>query len=441
MPNFELSIIFFLQIAVILAACRVVGWIGRLVGQSQVVGEMIAGVLLGPSLLGAFWPGVYEALFPSQSRAVIYCVAQVGLALYMFVVGLEFRTDILRARVRSAVSISLAGIVTPFALGALLATQLHGDTRYFGADLAAWKAAVFMGAAMSITAFPMLARIIVEQRLSGTKVGTLALAAGSIDDALAWCLLAVVLAGLGGSPAVAVVAIGGGAAYAAAVLTIGRRLLRRLDTSAADGSHGSARGRAIALDESLQQVANGHVLRPGTLAFVLILLALASWYTDRIGIYAVFGAFILGLAMPRGRFNERVCETLEPITSALLLPMFFVYSGLNTRITLVDSPGLWGLTLLVLGAACVGKGGACWAAARLHGEPPRDAAAIGALMNARGLMELIILNIGLERGVITPTLFSIMVIMAIVTTLMATPLFQMTRGGLRTADVVTPADG
>lgn len=459
MPNFELSIIFFLQIAVILAACRIVGWIGRLVGQSQVVGEMIAGVLLGPSLLGAFWPGLYEWLFPPQSRAVIYCVAQVGLALYMFVVGLEFRTDILRARVRSAVSISLAGIITPFALGGLLATQLHGDTRYFGADLAAWKAVVFMGAAMSITAFPMLARIIVEQRLSGTKVGTLALAAGSIDDALAWCLLAVVLAGLGGSPTVALLAIGGGAAYAVVVLTVGRRLLRRLDAGAVSGENGEAlvrEGNAaeearppepnagpgmrdrigesrasdrVALDESLRPVPDGHVLPPGTLAIVLIVLALASWYTDRIGIYAVFGAFILGLAMPRGRFNARLCETLEPITSALLLPMFFVYSGLNTRITLVDSPALWGLTLVVLAAACAGKGLACWAAARLHGEPPRDAAAIGALMNARGLMELIILNIGLERGVITPTLFSIMVIMAIVTTLMATPLFQMTRRG------------
>jgi Kef-type K+ transport system membrane component KefB len=269
-----------------------------------------------------------------------------------------------------------------------------------------FEAALFVGAAMAITAFPMLARIIYERGLTGTSLGTLALAAGAIDDGAAWCVLAVVLASLDHDWSVAAKAIGGGLAYAVVVLTVGRRWLMPLARRAE---------------------AAGKITEP-MLVFVLALVMLGAWYTDVIGIYAVFGAFILGVAMPRGFFAEQLQKLMEPLTVALLLPLFFTYSGLNTRLDLVDSPALWLIALVVLAAACLGKGGACWAAARWHGEDNRTALAIGALMNARGLMELIILNIGLQRGIISQTFFSIMVVMAIVTTLMAAPLFEWVYG-------------
>lgn len=406
MSNHELTIAFFLALAAILLACRLVGYLARYLGQPQVVGEMIAGVLLGPSLLGWLAPGAQEALFPKAAMPVIYVVAQLGLVLYMFLVGLEFDVGLLRKRVRSAVSVSWAGILTPFALGATIAWAFHGDTELFAESVSLGEAALFMGAAMSITAFPMLARIIHERGLSGTSMGTLALAAGSADDAAAWCILAVVLASFSGQASIAVWAIGGGLAFAVLAFFVLRPLLARA---------GAWIDRRQAWDG---------VALPGA----LMLLAAAAWYTDRVGIYAVFGAFVLGAAMPRGEIAKRIERQVEPLTVNLLLPLFFVYSGLNTRIGLVNSFALWGLALLVLLAATLGKGVACYAAARLGGEPHREAVGIGALMNARGLMELIILNIGLERGVITPTLFSIMVVMAVVTTLTALPVFNLAFG-------------
>ena len=406
MTNHELSIAFFLALAAILLACRLVGYLARFVGQPQVVGEMIAGVLLGPSLLGLLVPEAQRALFPKAVMPVIYVVAQIGLALYMFLVGLEFDVELLRKRARSAVSVSWAGILTPFALGALIAWGIHGDTTLFAEGVSVGEAALFMGAAMSITAFPMLARIIYERGLSGTSMGTLALAAGSADDAAAWCILAIVLASFSGKAAIAVWAIGGGLAFALFAFFVLKPVLRR----------------AGAWVERKQAYDNFAL--PGA----LMLLAAAAWYTDKVGIYAVFGAFVLGTAMPRGEIAKRIEAQVQPLTVNLLLPLFFVYSGLNTRIGLVNSWSLLGLALLVLLAATLGKGGACYAAARLGGEPHREAVGIGALMNARGLMELIILHIGFERGVITPTLFSIMVVMAIVTTLTALPVFNLAFG-------------
>lgn len=421
---FELSITFFLQLAAILVAIRVVGLAARALGQPQVVGEMITGVLLGPSLLGWIAPELSAELFPRTQElvtadggggvsiqhplmVVIYCCAQVGLVLYMFVVGMEFRVDIVRSKLRAAAAISLAGILTPFALGAALAWGTHSGLGLFREDVSTGEALLFMGAAMSITAFPMLARIIVERGIAHTTVGTLALAAGSIDDAIAWCILAVVLASFKHDAQLAWMAIGGGVLYAVVVVGVLRPALRPIGKLA--DKPGGVPTHALGL--------------------VLAGLMTAAWYTDDVGIYAVFGAFIFGLSMPRGPFVEDLRRKIEPLTVNLLLPMFFVYSGLNTQITLVNTPLLWLITLGVLAAACAGKFAACWAAARICGEPNRESAAIGSLMNARGLMELIILNIGLEHGVITPTLFSIMVIMAIVTTLMATPLFNLVMRG------------
>jgi Kef-type K+ transport system membrane component KefB len=405
MAVFDLSVLLFLQLAVLLAVCRGVGLLMRRFGQPQVVSEMIAGVLLGPSLLGAVSPQVSAWLFPPDSRAILFALSQVGLVLYMFLIGLEFDRSLLRQRLRSAVAVSAAGIVVPFALGGLLAWQLVGDPALFSARTTPMQAVLFMGAAMAITAFPMLARIIHEQGLSRSALGTLALAAGAMDDAVAWCLLAVVLASFQGEPMIALKAIVGGVVFAVVCLTLLRPAVARWgDQVAPDGS-----------------------LAPGRLMMVLALVMLGAWFTDTIRIYAVFGAFLVGMAMPRGAFAEALHRAIYPLTTVFLLPVFFVYSGLNTRIGLVDTPWLWALTGLVLLAATLGKAVACWAAARWTGQSQHDALAIGTLMNARGLMELIILNIGLQHGIIQPALFTILVLMAILTTLAATPVFEWLR--------------
>jgi Kef-type K+ transport system membrane component KefB len=407
MTPFELSVQFFLQLAVILCVCRFVSMLAKRIGQPPVVGEMIAGVLLGPSLFGLFFPGWQAALFPAASKPILFAGAQLGLALYMFVVGLEFRVDLVRSRIGSALAISLSGILAPFAFGCALAVWLWHDGRFFQEGITLSAAAPYLGAAMAITAFPMLARIIVERKLTHTTAGALSLAAGAIDDAAAWCVLAFVLAGLSGDLKLALYAIGGGALFVGALLSIGKPLLRAI---------------AARAEKSLDDF---RVM----FGLVLVLLMLAAWFTDKIGLYAVFGAFFLGASVPRGKFCEKLIETIEPLTTLLLLPLFFIYSGLNTRIDVVIGSGsLWLVTLAVLAAAILGKWGACYTAARLRGESHRESMGIGMLMNARGLMELIILNIGLERGLITPTFFSIMVIMAIVTTLMCTPLFNLTYG-------------
>ncbi|HMQ16813.1 MAG TPA: cation:proton antiporter, partial [Phycisphaerae bacterium] len=228
MSNFDISVLFFLQLAAILGTCRVVGLIARRFGQPQVVGEMVAGVLLGPSLFGYLTPEWQAALFPAPTHPVLYTVAQVAVAFYMFTVGLEFRFDLLRERAQGAVAVSMAGIAAPMALGALLGLAYAGDTRLFAKDAAAWEVMLYLGSAMSITAFPMLARIIFERGLTGTRLGALSLAAGSIDDVSAWCVLAVVLASFQNEAAIAIWAIGGGLAYAAFVLIVLRRLLRPL---------------------------------------------------------------------------------------------------------------------------------------------------------------------------------------------------------------------
>ncbi len=402
----QLSICFFLQMACILCACRVVGWAARRIGQPQVVGEMIAGVVLGPSLFGLVAPGAQASLFPQATLGVLYVGAQFGVGLYMFLVGLEFDRSLFAGRMRSAAAVSISGMLAPFVLGALLALWLVHERGLFAAEATPLEAMLFLGAAMSITAFPMLARILYERGLTGTPLGALALAAGAVDDATAWCVLAVVIASFGAGPMVAIVAIGGGLAYAVGVLVVGRRMLARLGGWAErDGT-----------------------VSPTLLAVVLMLFMLAAWAMDVIGLHAVFGGFLLGVAMPRGVLTREVRAKLEPFVVVCLLPMFFTYSGLKTRLDLLFDLQSLLVAAAVLVAAIAGKAGACFAAARLTGADTRTAAAVGVLMNARGLMELIILNIGLQVGIIEPRLFSVMVLMAIVTTLMATPAFQWVYG-------------
>jgi Kef-type K+ transport system membrane component KefB len=402
MPTTQLSVYFFLQVAMIIAACQLVGRLAQRLGQPQVVGEMIAGVMLGPSLLGLLFPEVQRALFPKETLSMLYVGGQLGVGMYMFLVGTEFRADHFKSRFRSAASVSVAGILVPFVLAFALVPWLHQIPGLFSARAKPLEASLFLGAAIAITAFPMLARIIHERGLAGTSLGTLALTAGAVDDAAAWCILAVVLASFGGFWGGAYAAIGGGVGYALFMIFIGSRLLRGL----------AAHVRPEApLSSSL-------------LALVLVLFCLSAFAMDAIGIHAVFGGFLLGAVLPRGPLTEKLREQLQPFVVIFLLPMFFTYSGLNTRLALLFEPGiLFGAIAILLASFC-GKGIACWAAARLAGEPQRDALAIGALMNARGLMELIIINIGLHAGVILPGLFSILVLMAILTTLMATPLFN-----------------
>jgi Kef-type K+ transport system membrane component KefB len=431
MKDLSLGVHLFLQLVVIVAVCRCMGWLFKRLGQTQVVSEMIAGVMLGPSLLGAFLPEFQNWLFPKMttlgalapaanlspevastavkhpSMQILYVISQVGLALYMFTVGLEFDLNLLKKRAGAAISVSAAGIIAPFLFGLGVSFMLKARGDCFGPSVTATQGALYMGAAMCITAFPMLARIIYERGIAKTSMGMLALGAGAFDDMMAWCLLAVVLSMDAGTPTYAVTAIGGGIVYGIVTLTLGKRLMERV-------------GRGVQL---------GGDLTVNQFAIAIGFLMLGSWFTDAIGIYAVFGAFIMGAAMPDGKFAESLKKRIEPLTVTLILPLFFIYSGLNTKIGLVNSAELWGVTALICVLAILGKGGACMLAAKAAGEPWRESAAIGTLMNARGLMELIILNIGLEHKVITPTLFTIMVIMAIVTTLMASPIFLRIYGG------------
>ncbi len=410
MSNVQLAILFFMQIALILTVCRLVGLIARRLGQPQVVAEMIAGVILGPSVFGFLLPTIQESLFPwdatqssRDTQSYLFPASQLGLALYMFVVGLEFRMDIIREHFSSSVAVSLAGMVAPFALGGGLAVIFYYQTELFPARTNLLEAVLFLGASMCITAFPMLARIIHFKGLTGTRMGTVAIGAGAIDDAAAWCLLAVVLASFSGEFQNALWSIGGGVCFVAFALLVLKPLLKRC--------------LWLFVDKSQELTETGLVV-------ALILMALGAMTTDWLHLHAVFGAFIVGAALPRGPVNRQVIHRIQPLTVALLLPLFFTYSGLNTRLTLLNTPLMWLVALAVLIVATAGKGGACWAAARATGIPNREALGIGTLMNARGLMELIIINIGLERGIISNELFALLVVMAIVTTLMASPVFD-----------------
>ena len=391
----------FLQIAVILIACKASSFVMRRFGQPSTIGEMIAGVLLGPSLLGALAPEISAWIFPPVMKPVMNELAQIGLTLYMFTVGLEFRTDLLSQRVRSAFSVSFAGMAAPFVIGALLSGPLMRQGGFYGAGISHGMAAVFTGAAMCVTAFPMLARIIRERGLAGTPAGTLALASGSLDDVAAWMLLAGVVGAVQGDVYLVVWTILGAGAY----LLVCRTLVPRVFKNSNDS------------EQRLFE----------RLGMLLVCLALGAWFTDQIRLYAVFGAFILGACVPRGKLADYAIDKITPLTTLFLLPLFFTYSGLHTEIQLLNSANDWLFTGLIVLGAVAGKMGACYAASRFCGENHADSLTVASLMNARGLMELIMLNIGLQAGIISPRLFSAMIIMAIVTTLMAAPIFEFAR--------------
>ena len=395
------------QIGVVLIASRVVGLAFRRIGQPQVMGEMAAGIMLGPSLLGWAAPGLSATLFPPASLGFLSSLSQVGLLIFMFLIGLELDPARLRGNGHTAVVTSHASIIAPFFLGASLALLLYSHLAPGGVDFSGF--ALFMGAAMSVTAFPVLARILTERDLLKTRVGSVAIACAAVDDVTAWCILAIVVvivrATGGGHAADALPrTLAGSALYLGAMLYWARPLLRRLE---------ALHQRRARLTQDL-------------LTVVLLLALGSAWVTEWLGIHALFGAFLAGAVLPKGRqFVHDLTAKLEDVTVVLLLPLFFAFTGLRTRFGLVSGPELWLYCALVVAVAVLGKFGGSTVAARVTGMPWRSAGAIGVLMNTRGLMELVILNVGLDLGVLSPTLFAMMVLMALATTFMTSPLLQL----------------
>ncbi|MFI0898321.1 cation:proton antiporter [Streptomyces sp. NPDC020983] len=395
----ELGPAFFLAAVAILAACRLVSRVLGRFGQPPVVGEMLAGVLLGPSLLGALLPGVENHLFPHELRPVLYVAGQIGLVAFMFHVGWDFRVDRLRSVARAAAMVSATGVLVPVGLGVALVVAAGERTGILAGNVSMTVSALFVGVALAVTAFPMLARIIDERGLAGTRHGSLSLGAGAVDDVVAWVLLAGVLSLAHGSAGLVSKAVLGGLGLVLVMAVVLR-----------------TQGRIARLAE---RTAPDHLFW-----IVAGALFVVAWYADVIGLYAVFGAFSLGVVFPRSPRLDRTVRTLNPV-GTLFVPLFFTYSGLNTDFTLLGSG-----RVLLFTAACVlfavaGKFGACWFAARAAGEPNRVALRVGALMNARGLMQLVALNLGLEAGIVTRAMFSALIVVALVTTTMTTPLLTL----------------
>lgn len=391
------------QLVVIIITARLLGLATRKIHQPLVIAEVVAGILLGPSLLGAVAPEVKDALFPAASLGVLSMLSQVGLILFMFLVGLEMDLGLLRGRGHTSVLISHTSIIVPFALGSVLALWVYPTLMPEGVAFSSFT--LFMGVAMSITAFPVLARILTDRRLLRTKVGAVTITCAAVDDVTAWCILAFVVSivratAITDAIVTTILAVG----YSLAMLLVVRPFLARI----------AARGTGR---EGLTQ---------NVVAVTFVLLFLSSWATELIGIHALFGAFLMGTIIPReGGFARALAEKIEDIVVIVLLPTFFALSGLRTHIGLLNTPEAWIQCGLIIIVACLGKFGGSYVAARWTGLGWRESAALGILMNTRGLMELIVLNIGLELGVISPTLFTMMVLMALVTTFMTTPILQV----------------
>jgi Kef-type K+ transport system membrane component KefB len=414
-PATELAPRFFLAVMVILLFCRLVSVGVRYIGQPPVVGEMIAGVLLGPSLLGLVAPGLESTLFPTAVRPVLYVAGQIGLVALMYQAGRELRTHLTASLAVTAAAVSAAGTVVPLVLGAGLTLVAYGHVNLFVPGVGVGVSAAFVGVALAITAFPMLARIISERGVSGTRFGSLSLAAGALDDVVAWMALAAVLSAASGHADLVVKAVGGGILFAVILVLVVRPGMRAL----------------FARDD----------LADGTAILVtLAVLFAAAWFTDEIGLYAVFGAFSVGMAMPPVPAVERVTPTTNAMTS-VFVPMFFVYSGLNTRFGLLGDPALLIFSVAAIVLAVAGKFGACWLSARMRGESPYVSIRVGALMNARGLMQLIALNVGLAAHIVSSGLFTALVLVALVTTMMASPILAWLDRRSPAVDLPEPVAG
>lgn len=391
------------QIVTIIIAARIMGWICIKIKQPVVIGEMLAGIILGPSLLGLYFPEFSHKLFPVESLSNLQFLSQIGLILFMFIIGMELDLNVLRNKAHDAVVISHASIVIPFTLGISLAYFLYLFHPPTNVEFLSYS--LFIGISMSITAFPVLARIIQERGLQKSKLGAMAITCAAADDITAWCILAVVIAIVkAGDFASALYTIGLAVAYVLIMIKIVRPFLMRV---------GEVKGSKEALSKPV-------------VAIFFIVLLLSAYATEVIGIHALFGAFMAGAIMPEGsRFRTAFIEKIEDVSTLLLLPLFFVYTGLRTQIGLLNDPQLWMITVGIILVAVIGKFAGSTLAARFVGQSWKDSLSIGALMNTRGLMELIVLNIGYDLGVLSAELFSMMVVMALVTTFMTGPSLDL----------------
>ncbi len=392
------------QLLVVLVCARLLGSAFARCGVPSVVGEITAGILLGPSLFGLIAPDAFAFIFPRDSLGALRLVSQVGICLFMFAVGTELNVTQLKPKGRAAVAVSHASIALPFVLGVVIAyplfNRMAGDRAMFTSF------ALFTGISMSITAFPVLARILQERRLTATELGNMAIACAAVEDVTAWILLAFV------------VAIGRAVSLYAAVLTIALTLVFIVVMT-------TGVRRVLGSWISKARLDGGEV-SSGALSIIVTVLIAASFSTEVIGIHALFGAFLAGAIMPGGiEARRRIAAPFLKLSSTLLLPLYFAFTGLRTSVSLIDGAESWLLCLLIIVAATVGKLGAGAVAARLSGMSWRESLQLGALINTRGLMELIALNIGYDLGVLSPTMFTILIIMALVTTLMTGPLLTL----------------
>lgn len=394
--------ILLLQVSTIIVVARLFGSIFKKMGQPSVIGEILAGIVLGPSLLGLYFPDVSGFLFPPQSLGNLQVLSQIGLVLFMFVIGMELNLDILKNKAHEAVVISHASIIVPFTLGVALAYFIYSSFAPEGIEFSSFG--LFLGISMSITAFPVLARIIQERGMQKSKIGAIAITCAAADDITAWCLLAVVIAIVkAGSVVSSIYTIILAVAYVLLMLKLVRPLLKKVGDS---------------FDEK-KGITKSHI----ALFFIVVLIS--SFVTEIIGIHALFGAFMAGIVMPeKPKLRSMFAEKIEDIALVLLLPLFFVITGLRTEIGLLNNTMLWGITGLIILVAILGKFGGSTIAARFVGQSWKDSLTIGTLMNTRGLMELVVLNIGYDLGVLNAEIFSMMIIMALVTTFMTGPILN-----------------
>jgi Kef-type K+ transport system membrane component KefB len=406
------------QIITIVLVARIFGWIFRKIGQPSVIGEIIAGIVLGPSLFGLYFPDMKEALFPDGSLGNLQLLSQIGLILFMFVIGMELDLKVLKNKANEAVVISHASIVIPFALGIGLSYYIYHLFAPPGIEFLSFS--LFMGIAMSITAFPVLARIVQERGIHKTKLGTIVITCAAADDITAWCILAVVIAIVkAGSFVSSLYVIGLALIYVLGMMFIVKPFLKRV-------------GDLYAKRDNLKK---------SVVAIFLLTLVVSSYLTEIIGIHALFGAFMMGAIMPDiSKFRNIFIEKVEDVSVILLLPLFFVFTGLRTEIGLINEPYLWKVTGFIILVAVAGKFLGSALAAKFVGQNWRDSLTIGALMNTRGLMELVVLNIGYELGVLSPKVFTMMVIMALVTTFMTGPALDIINFIFKTKDGIIPSE-
>ncbi|MCF0069967.1 cation:proton antiporter [Dyadobacter sp. CY261] len=392
-----------LQIITIIIVARLFGWICKVIGQPTVIGEIAAGIFLGPSLLGMFYPEISALIFPATSLGNLQFLSQVGLILFMFIIGMELDLNVLKTKAQEAIVISHASIILPFALGVGLALYMYSEFAPEGISFLSFS--LFIGIALSITAFPVLARIVQERGLSRTRLGMMVITCAATDDITAWCILAAVIAIVkAGEFVSAIYTIILALAYVVVMLQVVKPVLKRV------GDH-------YAYREGLT--------KPVVALFFLMLL-FSAYCTELIGIHALFGAFMAGVIMPANqRFRNIFIEKVEDVSLVLLLPLFFVFTGLRTQIGLLNDPHLWFVTGLIIAAAVIGKFIGSAVAARFVKQSWRDSLIIGSLMNTRGLMELVVLNIGYDIGVLSPEIFAMMVIMALATTCMTGPAMDL----------------